>query len=332
MAGERSLLCASKAQHAMRTFALFLLLLGVMSGCTAQTPSAAGIKHAHSITVRVDGDCPMCEKTIEAAAFRKGEAAADWDVKAKTALITIDTMRTTVDAVLRRIAEAGYDNERYLAPDKAYAGLPGCCQYERGMKHEPMQGDAKEHHATGHHDHTSADNAEVPPSVFDKEGYRGTPQRDEPVEQQPMDPVQEKSAFEAVLARYFELKDALVAGNGAQAKKSATALDEAMHSVDADKLPAAQQGTWEQVMTAAMPVVHPLSETADLAKQRKLFAQLTAPMLQLAEAAGEGTIYLDHCPMYEGGADWLSRDKAIKNPFYGSMMLTCGSVKRTIAK
>ncbi|HNK84737.1 MAG TPA: mercury transporter, partial [Flavobacteriales bacterium] len=43
-------------------------------------------------------------------------------------------------------------------------------------------------------------------------------------------------------------------------------------------------------------------------------------------------IYLDHCPMYNGGADWLSREKAIKNPYYGSSMLTCGSVKETIGK
>ncbi|MCB9182794.1 MAG: DUF3347 domain-containing protein [Flavobacteriales bacterium] len=298
----------------MKHLIILPIALLLLISCSAQDmTSTRGIKHARGITVRVDGDCPMCEKTIEKVAFVKGEAHADWDVDAKTAVITIDSTRTTVDAVLRRIAEAGYDNERYLAPDKAYAGLPGCCQYERSFKHAPVKGEAHEQHATGHESHGLEAHAQHDHAAH------GTA-------------VQEKSAFEAVFGRYFELKDALVAGNGAQAKKSAAALDEAMHSVDADKLPAAQQGTWEQVMTAAMPAVHPLSETADVAKQRKLFAQLTAPMLQLAEAAGEGTIYLDHCPMYEGGADWLSRDKAIKNPFYGSMMLTCGNVKRTIAK
>ena len=290
-----------------------MLIPGLMPGLTAQAQTAAGIKHAHSITVRVDGDCPMCEKTIETAAFRKGEAHADWDVDAKTAVITIDSTRTTVDAVLRRIAEAGYDNERFLSPDKVYAGLPGCCQYERSFKHAPVKSEPHAQHATGPEGH----------------GHEAHAHHDQAVKEPA---VQEPSAFEAVFARYFELKDALVAGNGGQAQKSAAALDEAMHGVDAAKLPAAQQGTWEQVLGAAMPVVHPLSGTDDLAKQRKLFAQLTAPMLQLAEAAGEGTIYLDHCPMYEGGADWLSRDKAIKNPFYGNMMLTCGSVKSTIGE
>jgi hypothetical protein len=46
--------------------------------------------------------------------------------------------RTDVDAVLQRIAHAGYDNERYLAPDAAYAALPGCCQYERSFKRKAM--------------------------------------------------------------------------------------------------------------------------------------------------------------------------------------------------
>jgi hypothetical protein len=41
-------------------------------------------------------------------------------------------------------------------------------------------------------------------------------------------------------------------------------------------------------------------------------------------------VYYDHCPMYKGGADWLSQEKPIKNPFYGSMMLSCGSVQETI--
>jgi copper chaperone CopZ len=117
----------------MRTLLSLIALpaLLVFSSCSAQ------IKNAQTSTVRVDGDCPMCEKTIEKAAYVKGEAEADWDVDAKTARITIDSTRTDVDAVLQRIAQAGYDNERYLAPDAAYAALPGCCQYERSFKSEP---------------------------------------------------------------------------------------------------------------------------------------------------------------------------------------------------
>ena len=76
-----------------------------------------------------------------------------------------------------------------------------------------------------------------------------------------------------------------------------------------------------------------IAGTSDLDKQRKAFAELTEPMFALVKARPTATpIYLDHCPMYEGGADWLSRDKAIRNPFYGAQMMNCGSVKETIVK
>ncbi|RYF82932.1 MAG: DUF3347 domain-containing protein, partial [Chitinophagaceae bacterium] len=35
-----------------------------------------------------------------------------------------------------------------------------------------------------------------------------------------------------------------------------------------------------------------------------------------------------YCPMKK--ALWLSNEKAIKNPYYGSAMLTCGKVTETI--
>ena len=43
-------------------------------------------------------------------------------------------------------------------------------------------------------------------------------------------------------------------------------------------------------------------------------------------------VYYQHCPMYNNGkgANWLSKESAIKNPYYGSQMLTCGSTVETI--
>ena len=46
----------------------------------------------------------------------------------------------------------------------------------------------------------------------------------------------------------------------------------------------------------------------------------------------DGETYLDHCPMANDGkgANWLSREKNIKNPYYGKAMLTCGKVTETL--
>ena len=286
----------------MNTLNLFssVAALLVLATSNAQDGSHVnGIKNARTVTVAVSGDCPMCEKTIEKVAFVKGEATADWDVDAKTAQITFDSTRTNLDAVLKRIALAGYDNERYLAPEAAYAALPGCCQYERSLKPSTAAEPA--------HDH----NAHVATPVAQNEA----------------------GPFDAVLAAYFQLKDALVASDATAAKKKAVALDGIMHSVDATSLTPELQGTWTEVMKAVMEHLHPLGTTDDLEKQRALFAKLTPGMLQLVKAAPTAQpVYLDHCPMYSGGADWLSREQAIKNPYYGAAMLSCGRVKETIAK
>ena len=44
------------------------------------------------------------------------------------------------------------------------------------------------------------------------------------------------------------------------------------------------------------------------------------------------TIYVQHCPMADSnnGADWLSQDKEIRNPYFGESMLSCGENTKTI--
>ena len=284
----------------MRTTALLTALWLLLPGCSAQ------LKQAQTTTVRIDGDCPMCEMTIEKAAYVKGEAEADWDVDAKTARITFDSTRTTLDAVLQRIAHAGYDNERYLAPDAAYAALPGCCQYERSFKRKPQHAEAT---AQGH-DHAGHTHAAQQPAT----------------EGQP-------DALETVFEAYFQLKDALVASDAGKAKAAAQLLDASVRDVEMSALGNEVHTVWMQVMERLPNTSAGIASKSKLEEQRKAFAELTEPMLALVKARpGSTPIYLDHCPMYEGGADWLSRDKAIRNPFYGAQMMTCGSVKETITK
>lgn len=76
------------------------------------------------------------------------------------------------------------------------------------------------------------------------------------------------------------------------------------------------------------------SKTISLAKnidaQRKPFYKLSEVMIAIANEnkISEKTIYVQYCPMAEGS--WLSNEKQIVNPYYGSSMLKCGSVKSEI--
>ena len=116
------------------------------------TTGNAQIKNAKTATVKVYGNCGMCETTIEKAANKSKVSKADWNEETKLATITYDSKKTNVDAVLKNIALAGYDNQSFLAPDAAYNKLPGCCKYDRekktAMLTQPAKDTAIQNHAT----------------------------------------------------------------------------------------------------------------------------------------------------------------------------------------
>ena len=67
--------------------------------------------------------------------------------------------------------------------------------------------------------------------------------------------------------------------------------------------------------------------------QREHFEVLSNDVNDLITLLGtDKTLYQTFCPMYNNkkGAIWLSETDEIKNPFYGSKMLTCGKVQKQI--
>lgn len=58
----------------------------------------------------------MCKKTIENAGA-SAHAKVDWNKDERTATIAYNAEKTSLDTVLKCIAGAGYDNEKYLAAE-----------------------------------------------------------------------------------------------------------------------------------------------------------------------------------------------------------------------
>jgi periplasmic mercuric ion binding protein len=103
-----------------------LLLLAVLSVSTlivsAQTKSE---------TVKVWGNCGMCQSRIEKAAKAAGATTAKWDVDMHVLTVSYDTATTSLSVIEEKIASVGHDTQNKTAPKEAYDKLPGCCQYER---------------------------------------------------------------------------------------------------------------------------------------------------------------------------------------------------------
>jgi membrane fusion protein, copper/silver efflux system len=84
----------------------------------------------------------------------------------------------------------------------------------------------------------------------------------------------------------------------------------------------------EQVAKSAAEMVG-----KNLDERRKPFKPLSEAMIRLIRARRPSeTLFLTHCPMVPGGGgDWLAKSEQIANPYFGSQMLRCGTVKETIA-
>jgi len=126
-----------------------------------------------------------------------------------------------------------------------------------------------------------------------------------------------------LLSQYYNIKNALVAGNGNEASAKAEEFIKTANSIDYKLI---SEGNINALLKDATPI----SETKDIKKQREHFANLSNNMAALAKSVklGAQPIYQAYCPMKK--ANWLSSDKEIKNPYYGSAMLTCGKVVETI--
>lgn len=81
--------------------------------------------------IKVSGSCGMCKKSIEKAAKKGGAKEADWNKETGLLLVKFDEAKSDTEKIQRKIAEAGYDTEKFKADDQAYAKLKKCCKYER---------------------------------------------------------------------------------------------------------------------------------------------------------------------------------------------------------
>ncbi len=132
-----------------------------------------------------------------------------------------------------------------------------------------------------------------------------------------------RAQLSQLLPSYYNIKDALTAENATEAATKAKEFVNTIHSISQN---AFSKVTHDALLKDAVMI----SATTSLKQQRELFAGFSKNMIALAKEVklSSDPIYEAYCPMKK--AYWLSNEKAIKNPYYGSAMLTCGSIKETL--
>ncbi len=133
-----------------------------------------------------------------------------------------------------------------------------------------------------------------------------------------------------LLTSYYGIKDALVNGNASEAGTQAADFLAVAKSIDGKNLAEPKRKTLLELKEKLAFDAEHISESKDIAHQRDHFATFSANLYALAKAIklSAQPIYQAYCPMKK--VYWLSSEQAIKNPYYGKSMLTCGKVTDTI--
>jgi hypothetical protein len=141
--------------------------------------------------------------------------------------------------------------------------------------------------------------------------------------------IADSSQLQSVYDAYFTVKDALIKSDSKVTSAKAQDLLNAIGAVKMDKLKSNEHNVWMKVVKKLTADAKSISTTTDLKKQRDTFKSLSKNTYELIKSSNPTeAVYYQYCPMAD--ANWLSKEKAVKNPYYGSSMLTCGNVVETI--
>lgn len=160
--------------------------------------------------------------------------------------------------------------------------------------------------------------------------------------QQPLSIAENTDAFNQsfthLLNAYINVKDALVASDAQKASAAAGSLAQAADSLKVNEITGDTTGLIKETANSYTGTItasaQALADKKDINAQRKEFEMIADAMWSLTRTVkytGQ-KVYWQYCPMAfnDKGAYWMSNERQIRNPYFGSKMLTCGSVEDSL--
>ena len=138
----------------------------------------------------------------------------------------------------------------------------------------------------------------------------------------------------AVAEAYLPVKDAMVASE-LVAEAAIAPLRSAIGAVDMGLVDGEAHRYWMEQLAALRGHLDALAAAGDLEEQRRQFGFFSQVLINTLTAFGvDQRFYVQRCPMAfdNAGANWLSEEFEIRNPYFGDAMLTCGSTIDTLSR
>jgi hypothetical protein len=133
---------------------------------------------------------------------------------------------------------------------------------------------------------------------------------------------------------YLTLKNALTKDDTRGAAVAGNVLYATFNKVNSNSIDATLKAGYLDIAEDAKEhAEHIGNNSGKIEHQREHFVMLSKDMNDLIKTFGAGQkLYQDFCPMADDGkgAIWISETKEIKNPYLGSKMPKCGTIKKEL--
>jgi len=173
-----------------------------------------------------------------------------------------------------------------------------------------------------------------PSSKTDNNSVNDTTTNDTSKNQNASADVKKGFSIAPIVVDYLSLKNALVSGNDKMAASEGGKLLATLNKIDMTSIPADKHKEYMEIAADAKEHAEHIGDNVgNIGHQREHLVSLSEDLKDLIKLFGAPQkLYQDHCPMFNGGkgAIWFSETKEIKNPYYGSKMIDCGSIQETI--
>lgn len=139
-----------------------------------------------------------------------------------------------------------------------------------------------------------------------------------------------------VVEKYLHLKNKLVEDNSNNLNQ-VKAIQKSLNNVDMSLVLGDAHNSWMKANTNMNKYLNSLSKSVNIDEQRNIFLSLSNSLADISQLLGvemrdNKSLYLEFCSMADDkkGGYWLSTEKEISNPYFGSDMLGCGELIKEI--
>ena len=146
-----------------------------------------------------------------------------------------------------------------------------------------------------------------------------------------------KDQMSGLVNAYLKLQNDLSHDEFETAKTSVSQFSKSLDEVDMSLVKAEAHNAWMTQSTKLKTGVEAMEGAENMTLSRQGFEQVSNALITVVKQFGtssEQSLFVYNCPMAFGGkgGNWLQSKEGTENPYYGSKMFKCGSIKERIVE